>query len=137
MSTWENGTDCCSWMGVMCHSVSGHVIGLDLSCSAIVGNINPNNTLFHLTHLQTLNLAFNGFYGSQLPSQFERLVSLRHLNLSGCGFEGDIPSQISHLSKLQSLDLSGNSHLMWKETTWKRMLQNATALREIGLDDTD
>ncbi|XP_057724677.1 receptor-like protein 6 [Arachis stenosperma] len=137
MSTWENGTDCCSWMGVTCHSVSGHVIGLDLSCGALAGNMNPNSTLFHLTHLQTLNLAFNSFHFSPLSSQFSKLVSLTHLNLSNCQFIGEIPSQISHLSKLQSLDLSSNSHLMWKETSWKRMLQNATALREIVLDDTN
>ncbi|XLT26699.1 hypothetical protein S245_057999 [Arachis hypogaea] len=117
MSTWENGTDCCSWMGVTCHSVSGHVIGLDLSCGALVGNIHPNSTLFHLTHLQTLNLAFNFFNHSPFSSQFSKLVSLTHLNLSNCGFQGDIPSQISHLSKLQSLDLSFNRGLMWKETT--------------------
>ncbi|XP_015972960.3 receptor like protein 27-like [Arachis duranensis] len=137
MRTWENGTDCCSWMGVTCHSVSGHVIGLDLSCGVLVGNINPNSTLFHLTHLQTLNLAINFFNHSPLSSQFSRFVSLTHLNLSHCQFNGEIPPQISHLSKLQSLDLSWNDDLMWKETSWKRMLQNATALREIVLDDTD
>ncbi|QHO26596.1 uncharacterized protein DS421_7g200980 [Arachis hypogaea] len=137
MSTWDNRTDCCSWMGITCDSLSGHVIGLDLSCSALVGIIHPNSTLFHLTHLQTLNFAHNHIYNSQLSSQFGGFVSLTHLNLSYCQFKGDIPSQISHLSKLQSLDLSWNSGLKWKETTWKRMLQNATALREIILDDTD
>ncbi|MED6122484.1 hypothetical protein PIB30_040309 [Stylosanthes scabra] len=86
MRTWHNGTDCCSWMGVTCHSLSGHVTGLDLSCSGLVG---------------------------------------------------DIPSQISHLSELQSLDLSWNDGLRWKETILKSLLQNATALREIVLEDND
>ncbi|MED6122590.1 hypothetical protein PIB30_041128 [Stylosanthes scabra] len=135
--TWKHGTDCCSWMGVTCDYVSGHVIGLDLSCSGLVGNIHPNSTLFHLTHLHTLNLAYNYFYGSELPSQFGGFVNLTHLNLSGCDFKGDIPSQISHLSELQSLDLNSNNGLKWKDTTLKSLLQNATALREIVLDDTD
>ncbi|XP_057730189.1 receptor-like protein 36 [Arachis stenosperma] len=104
-------TDCCAWMGVTCHSVSGH----------------PNSTLFHLNHLQTLSLAYNYIYGSELPSLFGRFVSLTHLNLSDCDFKGEIPSQ----------DLSWNDGLMWKETTWKKMLQNTTVLREIVLDDTD
>ncbi|KAL4298613.1 hypothetical protein S245_057996 [Arachis hypogaea] len=137
MRTWDNGTDCCSWMGVTCHSVSGHVIGLDLTCSGLAGNIHPNSTLFYLTHLQTLTLAQNDIYGSELPSLFGRFVSLTHLNLAHCGLGGEIPSQISHLSKLQSLDLSSNVDLMWEETTWKRFLQNTTSLREIVLDDTD
>ncbi|XLU21938.1 hypothetical protein S245_058004 [Arachis hypogaea] len=137
MRTWDNGTDCCSWMGVTCHSVSSHVIGLDLSCSALVGNIHPNSTLFYLTHLQTLSLAYNSIYGSELPSQFGGFVSLTHLNLSYCAFKGDIPSQISHLSKLQSLDLSWNFALSLKETTWKKLLQNTTSLREVVLDETD
>ncbi|XLU63264.1 hypothetical protein S245_022473 [Arachis hypogaea] len=136
MRTWDNGIDCCSWMGVTCHSLSGHVIGLDLSCSRLAGNIHPNSTLFHLTHLQTLSLAFNDIRGSELPSQIGRLVSLTHLNLSHCQFKGEIPSQISHLSKLQSLDLSWNDDLMWEEKNWKRLLQN-TSLREIVLDKTD
>ncbi|MED6122592.1 hypothetical protein PIB30_041130 [Stylosanthes scabra] len=124
-------------MGITCHSVSGHVIGLDLSCSGLEGKIHPNSTLFHLTHLQTLSLAYNVLLGyDQLPSQFGDFVSLTHLNLSFCWFDGEIPSEISHLSKLQSLDLSLNN-LNWEETTWKRLLQNATALHEIVLDQTD
>ncbi|XP_057730187.1 receptor-like protein 9DC3 [Arachis stenosperma] len=50
-----------------------YVIGLDISCRRLVGNIDPNSTLFKLTHLHTLNLAYNHFYGSQLSSQFGQL----------------------------------------------------------------
>ena len=133
--TWENGTDCCSWAGVTCHPISGHVTDLDLSCSRLVGNIDPNSTLFHLSHLHSLNLAFNDFNYSHLSSLFGGFVSLTHLNLSYSDFEGDIPSQISHLSKLVSLDLSYNV-LSLKEDTWKRLLQNATVLRVLVLDQT-
>ncbi|XP_057441093.1 receptor-like protein 9DC3 [Lotus japonicus] len=136
-ATWENGTDCCSWLGVTCDRVSGHVIGLDLSCAGLEGKIHPNSTLFHLTHLQTLNLAFNDFYFSPLSSQFGSLVSLTHLNLSASHLEGEIPSQISHLSKLALLDLSSSHGLKWKETTWRRLVKNATSLRELVMDGTN
>ncbi|KRH08723.1 hypothetical protein GLYMA_16G169300v4 [Glycine max] len=68
--TWENGTDCCSWAGVTCHPISGHVTDLDLSCSGLHGNIHPNSTLFHLSHLHSLNLAFNHLYQSHWSSLF-------------------------------------------------------------------
>ncbi|KRH21238.1 hypothetical protein GLYMA_13G227800v4, partial [Glycine max] len=105
-TTWENGTDCCSWPGVTCHHISGHVTELDLTCSGLTGKIHPNSRLFHLSHLQSLNLAFNDFNQPQLSSLFGGFLSLTHLNLSGSNFEGEIPSQISHLSKLASLDFS-------------------------------
>ncbi|TKY53388.1 Receptor protein 12 [Spatholobus suberectus] len=87
-ATWENGTDCCSWLGVTCHPISGHVIGLDLTCSGLQGKIHPNSTLFCLSHLQSLNLAFNDFSNSQLSSLFGGFVSLKHLNLSDSTFKG-------------------------------------------------
>ena len=126
IETWENGTDCCSWSGVTCHPISGHVIALDLPCAGLRAQINANSTLFSLSHMQSLNLAFNDFSKSQIPSTIGELVSLTHLNLSSSNFLGEIPSQISHLSKLQSLDLSDEFRLRWKEGIWKRMLQNAT-----------
>ncbi|WVY91782.1 hypothetical protein V8G54_037296 [Vigna mungo] len=137
-TTWKNETDCCSWVGVTCHPISGRVIGLDVSCSGlgIFDAILPNSTFFYLSHLQSLNLAFNNF-NFQLSSLFGGFVSLTHLNLSYCIFEGEIPSQISQLSKLESLDLSYNFWLRWKESSWKKFLQNATFLKELILDDVD
>ncbi|CAJ1953075.1 unnamed protein product [Sphenostylis stenocarpa] len=137
IATWRNETDCCSWLGVTCHPITGHIIGLDLACSGLQGQFHPNSTLFHLPHLQSLNLAFNSFYKSHLSFLCGGFVTLTHLNLSSSHFEGEIPTQISHLSKLASLDLSFNYQLEWTEDTWKRLLQNATDLRELVLDGID
>ncbi|WVY90344.1 hypothetical protein V8G54_035858 [Vigna mungo] len=139
IETWENETDCCSWSGVTCHPISGHVTALDLACGGLQGKINANSTLFTLSHMQSLNLAFNDFSNSQIPSTIGEFGSLTHLDLSFSNFEGEIPPQISHLSKLQSLDLSVDYDfpLKWEEVTWKRMLRNATDLRVLVLDYTD
>ncbi|TXG67676.1 hypothetical protein EZV62_008951 [Acer yangbiense] len=70
MKNWEADTDCCSWDGVTCDRVTGHVIGLNLSCSWLYGSIPSNSSLFLLSHLQNINLAFNDFNLSQIPSDF-------------------------------------------------------------------
>ncbi|KAK8467195.1 hypothetical protein PHAVU_008G277000 [Phaseolus vulgaris] len=139
IATWENGTDCCTWSGLKCDTISGHVTAIDLTCGGLKGQINANSTLFTLSHMQSLNLAFNDFSNSHIPSRIGQFAHLTHLNLSSSNFEGEIPPQISHLSKLQSLHLScsGYHKLMWKEGTWKRMLQNATELRVLVLSFTD
>ncbi|XP_058111690.1 receptor-like protein 7 [Magnolia sinica] len=57
-----------------------------------------------------LNLAFNDFDGSPIPSGFDQLTSLTHLNLSWLSFYGQIPLEISRLTTLVSLDLSSNQY---------------------------
>ncbi|XLU22369.1 hypothetical protein S245_058435 [Arachis hypogaea] len=134
-ASWKNGTDCCEWDGVTCDTTSGHVIGLDLSCSMLEGEFHPNSTLFQLTHLQQLNLAFNYFSDSPIYPGIGNLVSLTHLNLSGSSFGSNIPSSISHLSKLLSLDLSYNNDLALDESTWSKLIGNTTNLNELLLDE--
>ncbi|CAJ2633782.1 unnamed protein product [Trifolium pratense] len=136
-ATWKNGTNCCSWHGVTCDTVSGHVIGLNLGCESLQGNISPNSTLFHLSHLQSLSLSYNDFFGTHFHSKFGGFRNLTHLDLSSCNFQGEVPPQISHLSKLTSLHLSKNDQLSWKESTLKSLVQNATVLEELYLDETD
>ncbi|XP_028125526.1 receptor-like protein 6 [Camellia sinensis] len=106
MVFWNESSDCYLWEGVTCDWSNGHVIGLDLSCSHLQGTIQPNTTLFHLRHLQTLNLGFNDFNFSTISRDFGSFPSLTHLNLSYSNFTGRISSKICHLSKLVSLDLS-------------------------------
>jgi len=111
------------------------VIGLDLSCSNLNGELHPNSTIFQLRHLQQFNLAFNNFSGSSFYVSIGDLVNLTHLNLSYCYLNGNIPSTISDLLKLVSLDLSTNWHAEINPFTWKKLIHNATNLRELYLDN--
>ncbi|XP_027333043.1 receptor-like protein 6 [Abrus precatorius] len=131
--SWKNDTNCCLWEGVSCDTKSGHVIGIELSCSCLQGHFHPNTTLFQLTHLQTLNLAFNSFFNSPMPSGFGNLLTLTHLNVYSSGFSGVIPSKIARLSHLVSLDLS-SYEMTIRESTLVKLIVNASELRELTLD---
>ncbi|KAM0023589.1 putative leucine-rich repeat-containing, plant-type, leucine-rich repeat domain superfamily [Helianthus debilis subsp. tardiflorus] len=135
MVNWNTSTDCCDWNGVTCDHSTGDVIGLDLSCGMVKGTIHPNSTLFHLPRLQRLNLAFNNFTHSQLPPAIGRLSNgLMHLNISSCGFTGQVPTYISHLLKLVSLDLSWNGNdLKLEPHVFINLLQNLTVMKELSL----
>ncbi|KAK6774542.1 hypothetical protein RDI58_029781 [Solanum bulbocastanum] len=124
--------DCCTWDGVTCDLLNGHVIRLDLSCSLLRGSIHPNSSVFQLHHLHTLNLAYNDFNDSSIPHDIGQLTNLRHLNLSETYFSGKIPTEISNLSDLVSLDLSGYG-LELDERTFETMLHNFTNLKLLAL----
>ena len=134
ISSWKVegvDTDCCSWDGVECDEETGHVIGLDLSFSCLYGSMLSNSSLFSLVHLRRLNLAYNDFNSSQIPSGFSRLSGLTYLNLSASSFSGQIPLNISVLSKLTSLDLSFNSELHLRSL--QGLVFNLTSLKDLGL----
>ncbi|KAH9779623.1 Receptor-like protein 35 [Citrus sinensis] len=135
--SWTEGTDCCSWDGVTCDNVTGNVIGLDSSCSRLEGSIDDNSSLFHLSHLQTLNLAFNDFGGSQISPEIGRLKELTYLNLSFSYFGGLVPYEISHLSKLTHLELSLNYFLTIEQKTFDLVVSNLTNLSLLNLGRTN
>ncbi|GKE91444.1 leucine-rich repeat-containing protein, partial [Tanacetum coccineum] len=137
---WNTSTDCCIWNGVTCDRSTGDVIGIDVSSGLLSGIVHPNSSLFNLPHLQTLNLAFNDFTGSPIPSEIGRFSnSLTHLNLSGCGLSGQVPPDITLLHKLVSLDLSLYHYgaLKLGPHVFINMLRNFTNLEELSLEEVD
>ncbi|GMN64964.1 hypothetical protein TIFTF001_034032 [Ficus carica] len=129
---WNMSRDCCTWSGVTCDEVSGHVVRLDLGCGGLHGIIHSNNSLFLLTHLQSLVLFFNYLVGSEISPQFGRFSSMIHLDLSDSGFTGQLPLEFSYLSSLVTLDLS-YSDLRLETSSLKRIVANLTSLKELRL----
>ncbi|GLU17340.1 hypothetical protein SLE2022_337110 [Rubroshorea leprosula] len=134
IESWKEGIDCCSWDGVSCDNVTGHVIALNLSCSFLYGTFPSNSTLFFLRNLQSLNLAFNDFRLSKIPSEISQFTRLKHLDISSSGFSGQVPTEIAHLPKLVYLKLSSYYYnLILETTTFKNLVHNLSEVRELGL----
>ncbi|TYJ39211.1 hypothetical protein E1A91_A04G051000v1 [Gossypium mustelinum] len=105
----DEGTDCCKWKGVVCDNKKGNVIGLDLSCSGLIGSLQSDSSLFSLQNLRWLNLAGNDFGNTEIPSEFE----------------------------LVSLDLSLNYGLLVRNHDFNVLVHNLTKLENIVLDHMD
>ncbi|GKV47846.1 hypothetical protein SLEP1_g54705 [Rubroshorea leprosula] len=138
IESWKEGIDCCSWDGVSCDNVTGHVIALNLSCSFLYGTFPSNSTLFFLRNLQSLNLALNDFRHSKIPSEISQFTRLKHLDVSSSQFSGQVPREIAHLPKLVSLNLSSYFHdnspdLILETTTFRNLVHNLSEVRELVL----
>ncbi|KAH9651468.1 hypothetical protein KPL70_026755 [Citrus sinensis] len=121
LASWTGDGDCCTWAGVACGNVTGHILELNLRNpstsnprSMLVGKVNP--ALLDLKHLSYLDLSSNDFQGVQIPRFIGSMRNLRYLNLSDTQFVGMIPPQLGNLSNLQFLDLSSN--YLYVDNVW-------------------
>ncbi|KAK9077676.1 hypothetical protein SSX86_006013 [Deinandra increscens subsp. villosa] len=70
------------------------------------GTIPPE--IGNLSNLETLGLAYNEFADPEIPSEFQKLNSLRYLWMPATNLVGKIPKSLSNLVNLELLDLSLN-----------------------------
>ncbi|MED6197994.1 hypothetical protein PIB30_061949 [Stylosanthes scabra] len=145
-TSWIPTTDCCSWHGIECDELTGHVIVVDLRSSQLYGSLDANSSLFSLVHLQHLDLSDNDFNHSRIPSRIGQFSQLRYLNLSQPSentFFGEVPPQLSHLPNLLILDLRSYreyippnpiNKLQLKISTLTSLIQNATSLEVLSLN---
>lgn len=134
---WKIGSEYCSWQGVSCKD--GCVSHLNLSSESISGGLDNSSALFDLQYIENLNLAYNNFNNTQIPSEFNKLTRLRYLNLSNAGFAGQVPIEISLLTRLVTLDLStlyfpGTPSLQLENPNLNVLLRNFSELVELHLD---
>ncbi|GER55596.1 receptor-like protein [Striga asiatica] len=131
LSSWDSKTDCCTWEGVVCSNVTGHVLQLDFNFFFLGGKI--NSSLLNLKHLKYLDLSYNKFH-EKIPSFIGSLTSLEYLNLDYAGFYGKIPHSIGNLSNLHILNLGVSSEGPQLEVSSVEWLSGLSRLEQLNMD---
>ncbi|XP_027364712.1 receptor-like protein EIX1 [Abrus precatorius] len=146
--SWE-GDDYCQWKGVGCDVMTGHVVKLALGqnicgchhtiyfgCMCPLVTDELNSSLLQLKHLNYLDLSATFFRGGKIPTFIGSMKQLTYLNLSYCGFSGNLPHHLGNLSNLHTLDVSEYffslyaSDVVWlsKLSSLKHLAMNGVSL---------
>uniref|UniRef100_A0A6B2KYR0 Uncharacterized protein n=1 Tax=Arcella intermedia TaxID=1963864 RepID=A0A6B2KYR0_9EUKA len=96
------------------NNISGSIpdINLDQLAQLNLANNNLTGTIptsFNLPNLKELDLSFNPFTASTIPTLLERSTFLSSLYLQSNALQGGIPQSFSQLISLKNLDLSHNN----------------------------
>ncbi|XP_061357900.1 receptor-like protein EIX1 isoform X2 [Gastrolobium bilobum] len=109
LSSWQ-GEDCCTWEGISCDNLTGHVTILDFQFlsdySAGLGG-KLDSSICELQHLTSTDLSSNNLE-EKIPNCIGSLGQLIELHLERNRLVSAIPPTMGNLSKLQTLDLSYN-----------------------------
>ncbi|GMH24483.1 hypothetical protein Nepgr_026326 [Nepenthes gracilis] len=108
VTRWQSSKNPCTWTGVSCNNL-GRVSELDLSWSYLVGTVSFG-PLAALDMLISLNLSANYLYINSTASLLRLPYSLRQLQLSSAGLEGQLPLGLFvECPNLVYVDLSENN----------------------------
>ncbi|CAN8257923.1 unnamed protein product [Cochlearia groenlandica] len=135
LATWDfvSSSDPCATprkthftCGITCSQDSTRVTQLTLDPAGYSGHLTP--LISTLTHLQTLNLADNNFYGP-IPTSLPSLLKIKTLILRSNSFTGSIPDSLTRVKSLESIDISRN----WLTGPIPRSMDSLTNLRQLDL----
>ncbi|KAJ0439653.1 putative protein kinase RLK-Pelle-LRR-Xb-1 family [Helianthus annuus] len=119
-------SSCCNWVGIVCDSVSGRIVNLELPNKRLSGGF--SDQISSLDQLRTLNLSHN-FLKGMIPVSLFSLTNLETLDLSSNVFSGGFPVSIN-LPALKVLDFSVNSFL---DSIPAGICVNSTGIRVLKL----
>ncbi|XP_065618217.1 receptor-like protein EIX2 isoform X1 [Quercus suber] len=132
LSSWSSQEDCCRWDGVHCDNKTSRVTELHLAYTGIGGEI--SRSLLELEFLNYLDLSFNDFNCTPIPTFLGSMGNLTHLDLSDANFSGLIPHQLGNLSSLCYLYLGSNFDLYADNLYW---MSGLFSIQYIDLSSVD
>ncbi|PWA92461.1 receptor like protein 52 [Artemisia annua] len=135
LMNWNISSDCCNWDGVKCKHTTGDIIGLNLRCGMLQGNIHANSTLFNLPHLETLDMALNNLTlePRALINLFQNCTNLKELSLRRVNISSGLPSNLNISSSLKKINLRSTS----MHGKLPHNLFNLQSLEELNLSDNN
>ncbi|XP_019094724.1 PREDICTED: LOW QUALITY PROTEIN: polygalacturonase inhibitor 1-like [Camelina sativa] len=111
LSQWKKGTECCSWMGVIC--ITGdRVTSLRISGSSVLGQSVVSGTispaLAKLQHLEGVYFTYLRNITGSFPQFLFQLPMLKYVDFRGTRLSGPIPANIGALTQLEEFTLEDN-----------------------------
>ncbi|KAL6129841.1 hypothetical protein ACLB2K_068223 [Fragaria x ananassa] len=110
LTSWKNGTDCCTWSGVNCNNNRVTMLSLsgqtDKPNSFLSGTISPS--LSNLTFLNGIYLQDLRNLTGPFPSFLFQLPNLKYVYIENSKLSGRIPASVGNLTQLEALSFYFN-----------------------------
>ncbi|XP_074284286.1 receptor-like protein EIX2 [Silene latifolia] len=112
-SSWK-GDECCEWSRVLCDDTTGHILelylnGHDSNHLLKMEKLESTVYLLELRQLESLDLSYNDFSYSSIPTLMGSMKKLRYLNLESSSIGGLVPYELGNLTNLLVLELYQNN----------------------------